>query len=96
MTRKILPIHFKSIEDLYSNISKVSDEFSEVGIVCVRGVRLDRSQQFSFSKRLGTIYGNISYVNYGSFFGADKFGNETGAFSANDISITIGYCYKIP
>jgi len=50
----------------------------------------------SFSKRLGTIYGNISYVNYGSFFGADKFGNETGAFSANDISITIGYCYKIP
>lgn len=50
----------------------------------------------SLSKRSGTIYTNISYVNYGSFFGADELGNETGAFSANDIAITIGYSYKIP
>lgn len=50
----------------------------------------------SFSRRFGVVYCNISYVNYGRFFGADEFGNETGTFSANDIAVTLGYSYRIP
>ena len=57
MRRKVLPIFFDSVEDLHLNISKVSDQFSELGIVCVRGIRLDRSAQFAFSKKLGDVLG---------------------------------------
>ena len=49
----------------------------------------------SLSRRFGILYGNISYLNYGNFIGADEFGNETGTFSANDIALTIGYSYRI-
>ena len=47
------------------------------------------------SRSLGILYANISYLNYGSFIGADEFGNETGTFSANDIALTIGYSYRV-
>ncbi|MDB2384841.1 type IX secretion system protein PorQ [Polaribacter sp.] len=50
----------------------------------------------NISRRLGMLYGNISYLNYGNFIGADEFGNETGSFSANDLALTIGYSYNIP
>lgn len=49
----------------------------------------------SLSRSLGVFYANISYLNYGSFIGADEFGNEIGTFSANDIALTIGYSYRI-
>ncbi len=49
-----------------------------------------------FDRRFGTLYGNITYLNYGSLIEADEFGNETGTFNASDIALTIGYAYKIP
>ena len=49
-----------------------------------------------FDRRYGIFYGNITYLNYGSLIGADEFGNETGTFNASDVSITLGYSYKIP
>lgn len=48
------------------------------------------------SRRFGTIYGNITYLNYGSLIGADEQGNETGTFNANDIAITFGYARNLP
>lgn len=48
------------------------------------------------NRRFGILYGNIAYLNYGSLIGADEFGNETGTFNASDVSIAIGYSYRIP
>ena len=48
------------------------------------------------SRRFGILYGNITYLNYGSIIEADEFGNETGTFNASDVSLTVGYAYKIP
>lgn len=49
-----------------------------------------------FDRRYGVFYGNITYLNYGSFIEADEFGNETGTFNASDIALTLGYAYQIP
>lgn len=48
-----------------------------------------------FSRRSGTFFANIKYLDYGSIIGADEQGNETGNFRANDISASLGYAYKI-
>ncbi len=48
------------------------------------------------NEKLGILYGNINYLNYGSFIEADETGNETGTFNASDIALTIGYSYSIP
>lgn len=48
------------------------------------------------SRRFGTIYGNITYLDYGTLIGADEFGNETGNFNANDLALTIGYAANLP
>ena len=48
------------------------------------------------SRRFGTIYGNITYLDYGSIIGADEQGIETGEFNANDIALTIGYSRNLP
>ncbi|WP_445748963.1 type IX secretion system protein PorQ [Polaribacter sp.] len=48
------------------------------------------------SRRFGTIHGNISYLNYGTLIGADEQGNETGNFSASDLSFSIGYARNLP
>ncbi|MAD97136.1 MAG: penicillin-binding protein [Flavobacteriaceae bacterium] len=48
------------------------------------------------TRRFGVIHGNITYVNYGTFIGADELGNETGTFSANDIAVSVGYAFNIP
>lgn len=49
-----------------------------------------------FSRRLGTIQGGITYVNYGKLIAADELGNETGSFKARDLALSIGYAYNIP
>ncbi len=48
------------------------------------------------NRRFGTIHGGIQYLNYGDFIGADENGVETGAFSARDLAISVGYAYNIP
>ena len=48
------------------------------------------------SRRFGTIHGNIQYLDYGNIIGADSEGNETGSFSAKDISASIGYARNLP
>ena len=48
------------------------------------------------SRRFGTLHANIKYLNYGSFIGADEQGNETGAFKAGDVAISLGYGYNLP
>jgi hypothetical protein len=48
------------------------------------------------SRRFGIIQGNISYLNYGTLIGTDEQGNETGNFSASDLSFSIGYARNLP
>lgn len=49
-----------------------------------------------FDRRFGTLFANITYLNYGTLIGADEFGNETGTFNASDVALTLGYAYKFP
>ncbi len=39
----------------------------------------------------GNISGGIHYINYGTFTGADKFGNKTGSFSGGEMALVAGY-----
>ena len=48
------------------------------------------------SRRIGTIHGSITYLDYGSLIGADMNGVETGSFKANDIAIAMGYALNLP
>ena len=48
------------------------------------------------SRRFGTVYASIKYLDYGTIIGADEQGNEIGNFSANDIAISLGYAYNFP
>ena len=48
------------------------------------------------SRRIGTVHGSVTYLDYGTLLGADTNGTETGNFNANDISIAIGYAYNLP
>lgn len=48
------------------------------------------------SRRFGTIYGNITYLDYGTLIGADEQGNETGNFNASDLALSIGYSVNLP
>jgi hypothetical protein len=47
-------------------------------------------------RRFGSIHGNLTYVNYGKFLGADENGMETGEFNAYDMSFSVGYAYNMP
>ena len=47
------------------------------------------------NRNFGTIHGGISYMNYGSFIGADENGDETGTFRAYDLALSVGYAYNI-
>jgi hypothetical protein len=44
---------------------------------------------------IGTFSGAILYTNYGSFEGADEYGNKTNTFSANDLAIQAQYSNKL-
>lgn len=48
------------------------------------------------SRRFGTIYGNITYLDYGTLIGADEQGNETGNFNASDLALSVGYSLNLP
>lgn len=48
------------------------------------------------SRRFGTIYTNIKYLDYGSFIESDELGNELGKFRASDISFSVGYAKNLP
>ena len=48
------------------------------------------------NRKFGILHGSIQYINYGNIIEADESGNITGNFSANDISISIGYAYNFP
>ncbi|CAA0210606.1 type IX secretion system protein PorQ [Tenacibaculum maritimum] len=47
------------------------------------------------NRRLGTLQGNIKYINYGTLISANENGEETGNFNASDIAISIGYAKRI-
>lgn len=49
-----------------------------------------------FTRRLGAIHANATYVDYGKFIGADEEGNEMGKFSAGDFAFSVGYAYRLP
>lgn len=40
---------------------------------------------------VGRFGAGLQYINYGSFTGADQFGNKTGDFSAGEMALLIGY-----
>lgn len=50
----------------------------------------------TINEKIGTFHTSISYLNYGSFVGADEQGVETGGFRAYDLALSVGYSYKIP
>ena len=47
-------------------------------------------------RHIGTFHAGITYLNYGSFIGADENGVETGTFKAYDMALSLGYAYQIP
>lgn len=51
---------------------------------------------YTLNDRFGTLYTNLTYLNYGKFIQADEEGNETGTFKAYDMSFSVGYGYQIP
>jgi hypothetical protein len=53
------------------------------------------SYAHKINEKIGTFHSSISYLNFGSFVGADEDGVETGGFRAYDFSFSIGYSYKI-
>ncbi|MBJ2176541.1 type IX secretion system protein PorQ [Aureibaculum sp. A20] len=48
------------------------------------------------NRRIGTLHAGVTYVNYGTFIGADENGQETGTFKARDLALSVGYAYRIP
>jgi len=44
----------------------------------------------------GTFHAGLTYLNYGTFIGADVNGIETGTFKAYDMAFSVGYAYQIP
>lgn len=48
------------------------------------------------NRRFGTLFGNITYLNYGTLIGADENGNETGTFNASDVAVSVGYSFNLP
>lgn len=48
-----------------------------------------------FNERIGTFQTAVTYLNYGSFIGADDEGVEQGSFRAYDFALSIGYSYNI-
>lgn len=54
------------------------------------------SYAHKLNDKIGIFHTSISYLNYGSFVGADENGVETGDFRAYDLSLTLGYSIKIP
>jgi hypothetical protein len=57
---------------------------------------LSANYAYNVDKHIGTFYTNLTYLNYGSFIGADENGLETGTFKAFDLAFSIGYAYNIP
>jgi len=47
------------------------------------------------NERIGTFQAGVTYLNYGSFIGADEEGVELGTFRAYDLSLSVGYSYNI-
>jgi hypothetical protein len=47
------------------------------------------------NERIGTFQTAVTYLNYGSFIGADEEGVEFGNFKAYDLSLSVGYSYNI-
>ena len=62
------------------------DYFSDINIGSV-------SYAYSFDS-LGTFAANISYINYGEFARSIN-GENDGVFSANELSLNLGYSYNI-
>ncbi len=50
----------------------------------------------TISRHFGTLHGNIKYLHYGAFIGADEKGNETSNFTASDIAVSVGYAVDLP
>ncbi len=48
------------------------------------------------NRHFGALHAGVTFVNYGKFIGADETGIETGTFSARDLSLSLGYAYRIP
>ena len=40
---------------------------------------------------IGSFSAGVVFTNYGSFDAADRLGNKSGSFSANDVSLSVGY-----
>ncbi len=53
------------------------------------------SYAYEINKRIGSLHGNVTYVNYGNLIRADEEGNELGSFAASDIALSIGYARHI-
>jgi len=44
---------------------------------------------------IGTFAAIVTYVNYGEFIRSEENGEESGTFSANEMSLNVGYSYEI-
>lgn len=51
---------------------------------------------YTFDDHIGTFHTGLTYLNYGTFIGADESGVETGEFKAFDLTFSVGYAYQFP
>jgi len=49
-----------------------------------------------FNKHFGSLYGNITYVDYGDFIEANSDGEILGNFKSRDLLLNIGYSRNLP
>ena len=54
------------------------------------------SYAYNVDRHVGTFHTGLTYLNYGTFIGANENGDETGVFKAYDLALSVGYAYNIP
>lgn len=52
------------------------------------------SYTFNIGEKIGLLHTGVTYLNYGTFVGADDLGIETGTFKAYDLAVSLGYAYS--
>jgi hypothetical protein len=51
---------------------------------------------YSWGEKNKTILAGVTYMNYGTFDGADEYGQRTGTFTGSETAISFGYAYEFP
>ncbi len=51
---------------------------------------------YTWDTRVQTLHAGVTYINYGSFDGADEFGNPLEKFSGSEVAVSLGYARNLP